>query len=155
MSGESTRRKRLENCVSTRTTTKRIKSMQLRLKSTNFKLPAQTIQAFDLPSLDLKNIQVKASMKSPKTLDVEEIIIGDDKSPIKANITGKIAVDRRSFQNSKLDLIAEVKFSKEFIESFSILNLFLDPKKQDENGYYKLKIEGPIRAPKTPQLLAP
>ncbi len=137
------------------TSTKRIKTMQLRIKSTNFRVPSQNIQGFELPNLDIKNISIKATMNNHRTVNIEEVILGDDKAPIKANISGKIDLDSRSPRSSKLDLLAEVKFSKEFIESFSILNLFLDPKKQDDKGYYKLQITGPLSSPGTPKLLDP
>jgi type II secretion system protein N len=133
----------------------KLDDLKLKIESKNFSIPAQNIQGFDLPNLNLGALLVKAKLKSKKKLIVEEVVVGKELSPIRAKITGSIDMDKYNFSRSKMNLTATVKFSSAFIESFSILNLFLDQSKQDEQGFYKFKITGTIARPNKPQILNP
>lgn len=133
----------------------KLDDLQLKIESKNFSIPAQNIQGFDLPNLNLGSLLVKAKLKSKKKLVIEEVIVGKELSPIRAKISGTIDMDKYNFSRSKMDLTATVKFSSAFIESFSILNLFLDQSKQDEQGFYKFKITGTVARPNKPQILNP
>lgn len=136
-------------------TNKNIKTMDLSLKSKNFSIPRQNVGGFDLPIMKIGQVSLKAKLKNSKDLTISQLILGQEKSPIRANITGKITLNKYNMKKSPIDLKIVIKFSKSFIESFAILNLFLDSSKQDEQGFYHLKIKGTLGSPSKPEYLSP
>jgi type II secretion system protein N len=130
-----------------------VKTLNLLIKSKNFKVPYQNINGLDIPDLSIGNLMIKASMKNRKKLVIDEIVVGTETAPIRASVKGSIALDKYNLKQSRLDLTATVKLSPSFVESFPILNLFLDPSKQDAQGFYKVKIGGTLGRPSQPQLL--
>ncbi|OIQ17974.1 MAG: hypothetical protein BM556_11155 [Bacteriovorax sp. MedPE-SWde] len=136
-------------------TRKNLSDLKLKIESTNFEIPAQNVSGFDVPKLKLGSLLVKAKMKGKKKLIIEEVIVGQELSPIRASISGTIDMDKYNFSRSKLSLLATVKFSSAFIESFPILNLLLDPTKQDPQGFYKIRLKGTVSNPGKPQILNP
>ena len=128
--------------------TRNLKSLQLNLKSNNLNIPAQNINSFSLPNLDIRNFALIANLSNKSLLNIKKFIIGDEKSPIRANIKGKIDLNMKSIVRSKLDLNIVVKFSEQFQESFGIISLFLDSNKQDENGFYTINVTGTLNKPK-------
>lgn len=136
-------------------TTKKIQSLDLSIKSKNFTIPSQDISGFNVPTMKIGQLGLKASMRNGKTLTIQQLVLGKELSPIRASIKGKIQLDKYSIQKSNLDLTATVKFSTSFIENFSILNLLLDSSKRDEQGFYHLKITGPLGKPNKPEYINP
>ncbi|EQC46135.1 hypothetical protein M900_1666 [Bacteriovorax sp. Seq25_V] len=126
-----------------------LSDLDLQIKSQNFSVPAQFLQGFELPVINIGPLSLKATMKKKNQLNIVELILGNELSPIRADIKGDVELNQYNMTRSKLDLIATVKFSASFIESFSILNLFLDSSKQDEQGFYKIKIGGQVAKPST------
>lgn len=134
---------------------KNLEDLAVKVESKDFSIPSQMIQGFDLPTLNLGNFLLKAKSLSKKKIEIEELVIGKSKSPIRAKISGTMDLDKYNMMRSKIDLIANVKFSASFIESFSILNLFLDPSKADKQGFYSIQINGTLSNPGKPKILAP
>ena len=111
-------------------------------------IPSQTINSFDIPKLDVKNFSLIAELSGKDNLNIKKFVVGDERSPLRANIEGKVTLNTRRIQNSELDLNIVVKFSEQFLESFGIISLFLDSSKQDENGFYTINVKGPLSRPK-------
>lgn len=130
-----------------------LQELDLQIKSLNFSIPAQNIQNFEVPTLIIGPLSLKAQMKDGKKLNIIELILGNEISPIRANIKGDITLNQKNINLSQIDLIATVKFSQNFLESFSILNLFLDASKQDEDGFYKIKLTGTFNKLGSPEFL--
>ncbi len=126
-----------------------LSAVDLQIKSKNFSIPAQFLQGFEVPDITIGPLSLKATMEKKNQLNIVELILGNELSPVRADLKGDIEINQYNMTRSKLDLIATVKFSASFIESFSILNLFLDPSKQDEQGFYKIKIGGQAAKPTT------
>lgn len=135
------------------TNLKSVQAMTLQLKSMNFSIPAQAIQGFEVPNLVIGPLSIKLEMDQENELKILEFIVGNELSPIRANIKGSLTIVPANIKKSKVDLLATVKFSASFLESFSILNLFLDANKQDEDGFYKLKITGTLNKLDKPEFL--
>ncbi len=125
-----------------------LKSLQLNLKSNNLTIPAQNINSFSIPNLDIRNFSLISNLANKSMLNIKKLIIGDERSPVRANIKGKINLNMKSIIRSKLDLNIVVKFSEQFQESFGIISLFLDSNKQDENGFYTINVTGTLNKPK-------
>lgn len=130
-----------------------INNMTLQLKSMNFSIPAQTIEGFEVPNLIIGPLSLKLEMLEENNLKVLEFILGNELSPIRATIKGNLNLVPANIKRSKVDLIATVKFSASFLESFSILNLFLDASKQDGEGFYKIKLTGTLNKLDKPEFL--
>lgn len=130
-----------------------LNDLTIHLKSTNFQIPSQNIEGFEIPNLKIGPMSLKAKLKTKNKLDLLELIIGNELSPIRANLSGVINLNQFNIAQSVVDLSLTVKFSQSFIDSFSILNLFLDTSKQDAQGFYKMKLSGPISKLNKPEYL--
>ncbi|MFG1591728.1 type II secretion system protein GspN [Halobacteriovorax sp. CON-3] len=132
---------------------KAIKDLDIYLTSKDFTIPTQVIQSFELPTLAINNLSFKAHSEDGGAVEIQELIIGDSNSPIRANASGTITLDKRNIRNSRLDIEAQVKFTPEFIESFAIINLLLGNGTPDEQGFYHMKIDGTLGRPNTPKMI--
>jgi len=119
---------------------------QLKIESTNFSLHPLNISGLALPELPLSQILVKLNLTSPKDLEIVEVIVGHQDAPLLVHSTGKVFLNQANPALSRLDLRGEIKFSKSFLDKFSIINLFLAAKKPVD-GMYKFSLTGPITAP--------
>ncbi len=121
------------------------------IRSRNLMLPAQTLNIGGLPqripNLVINNLLLKLDMDNGDKLEIQEVILGDEYSPIRLNIKGDISAISKGFSNSRLNIKGELAFSKEFIEQYSIIQLFLGKfDKKDE--FYQINVSGPISNPK-------
>jgi len=116
------------------------------LKSKDLVIGPQNISGLAVPNLPLKNILVKAELKRPK-LTLLDVIVGDEKSPLKANMKGEIKLNMKHFPSSGLDIDGNVFFGQDFLNSFGILNLFLAGKQTAKDGSYPVKIQGTFMRP--------
>lgn len=120
----------------------------IKIKSTDLRLPTQNIQNFNLPNLNLGHFLLKGNLTKTGKFLVKDFILGNDKSPIIANITGSIQINQSYINGSTLDLKGKVKFSQSFQKDFPILNLLIGGKKTDKNGFLNFTIKGPMGKPK-------
>jgi type II secretion system protein N len=140
----------LEALFSSNFTLSEIHSGHLLLSSKNLQLPAQNIQMLNIPSLNLKDFQLKLSMENNQ-VEILNLLIGQKEAPIHGNFKGSIKLNKQNRANSQLNLEGEIKFSESFIKNFAILNLLLSGK-QAKAGYYRLKLSGTLANP-SPQIL--
>ncbi len=112
--------------------------------SKNLIIPRQTISGFNIPPLLLRNFEVKGDIEQKNNVEISSIIIGDSNSMIFTQLKGKLTLNSTTFSQSNLDLTGKIKFSKEFINSFPILNLLLSGKTPGQDGLYNIKLQGPI-----------
>lgn len=116
----------------------------LSLNSTNLIIPRQTISGFNIPTLFLRNFGINGSIPEKNVIDFSNLTIGDKDSMIFTQMKGKLRLNRASFQESKMELAGKIRFSKDFITSFPILNLLLSGKTPGTDGLYNIKLEGPL-----------
>lgn len=115
---------------------------KLSIASTNLEIPRQTISGFNTPTLLLRNFEIKGTIPEKNVIDFSNLTIGDKDSMIFTQMTGKLRLNRSNFQESKMELSGKIRFSKDFITSFPILNLLLSGKTPGPDGLYNLKLEG-------------
>lgn len=123
-----------------------VKNLDLRLTSKNLVLPAQSIQAFAFSRMNLNNLLLKAEMGSDGKLNVEEFILGDDASPIRANFSGDITLVKQNPQLSRLNLAGEVSFSEDFLSQYSIVEMLMN-QFDKKDGFYQVQLRGTIGNP--------
>ncbi|MEI8348170.1 MAG: hypothetical protein WCG27_11930, partial [Pseudomonadota bacterium] len=114
--------------------------------SKDLQIPAQLFNGLQIPQLAINSISIKGQLAPGGDLRIQEFIIGDEKSPIRGRISGKIKVNFNDPAFSETDLTAEVRFSQDFLENFSILKILLNSYKQ-KDGFYQIRINGPIGSP--------
>ncbi len=124
----------------------KVNSTKFLLKSKDLFIPSQRLQALDLPNLNLKNFSFKGVYDNSKKIRIESLIIGDDKSPIRASFKGDIWPNEFQFAMSRIELTGEVIFSEAFLESFSIVKMLFQNFPQ-RDGYYQVKLGGTIGSP--------
>ncbi|MBT3983339.1 MAG: type II secretion system protein GspN [Bacteriovoracaceae bacterium] len=122
-----------------------LSSGTFKLDLKGLEIPPQTISGFDVPSLVLGTGVVKGKYNNQK-LTFDNLDLGNAHSPIRATFKGTIDINPRSMKNSRLNLTGKVNFSKEFLDDFSILNIFLQKIKM-ENGFYMLRVTGTVSRP--------
>ena len=124
----------------------KITDLKLNIRSKDFTLPAQNIQGFKLGTMRINNLLLKASMNGKK-LKMDDVILGDDDSPIRANFKGTVSLNQRNMASSQLDLNGEVAFSSSFLEKYAIIKLVMNKfDKKDE--FYQIRLTGPLMRPK-------
>jgi len=123
----------------------KITDLKLALDTSNLMILPQSISNFNIPKLDIGELHLRADYDKDK-LVVKDLIIGNDNSPIIGKFTGNITINQRDIQSSKLDLSGEIRFSDEFLNNFSILNLVLNQYRM-EGSFYQVKIRGTFRQP--------
>ena len=93
-----------------------------------------------------KNLFIKAQQTQGQKLEIEQFVLGNAQSPIKANFKGHIMLNMRQPTHSAMVLKGEVFLSEEFLTEFALIKLFLDRfTKKDE--YYQLTITGTMSNP--------
>lgn len=118
----------------------------LKLNSENFSIPAQTINFFNIPELLLKKFNLVLKIEKNKVV-VNQLLIGLEDSPIRAEINGTIMLNQRMINLSVLNLKGKIKFSADFMKSFSILEMMLAQAKP-KDGFYSFTLSGTMAAPK-------
>lgn len=116
------------------------------LKSKDFKILAQQINRIDIPNLNIKNLSLKSELDKTNNLKIESLVLGDEASPIRANLKGRIQLNKENIADSMIDIQGEMIFTPEFLDQFSILKLFLAQFTQ-KDGYYQIKLGGTLKAP--------
>lgn len=124
----------------------KINNAKFLLKSKNFFIPAQKLESFEIPNLNLKNFLMKGVYDRSGKLHIDDLVVGDKGAPIYANLKGDVFINNLSIADSRIDLKGEIIFSPEFLESFAILKLFLGQFSQ-KDGYYQIKLGGTLKSP--------
>lgn len=124
---------------------KGIEEMFLLIKSKDFSIPTQEIKSFEIPHLPIGDLSLVGSL-AKSVFTIKNFSLGNINSPITANITGKVSVNTKNMNASKLNLDANMNFTKDFLENFEMITLFIQGKESD-NGKYKLKITGNLESP--------
>jgi type II secretion system protein N len=123
-----------------------LSSVNAKIKSTNFALPAQDVMGFVLPNMNIKNVVLKISQKKKNKISVDQLSVGDVNSPIRANFAGEILPNKFNFVLSRLNLRGELALGKDLLQEFFIIKQFLDayPKKDE---FYQMSLSGTIGQP--------
>jgi hypothetical protein len=116
---------------------------KMNIESSNFTVPRQSIAGFNLSQLDLKKFALRAHTEAPSVVQLDEWILGEPQTPVRSKFSGKIKLNPRLMSQSQLDLKGEVAFSKEFLETYSVLNLLLQSFTQ-KDGFYQIKLGGTL-----------
>lgn len=120
----------------------RLESITLLAESSNLELPAQNLATLQTPELNLKNFLIKINTPQKNKLNIEEMILGDQNSPVRAKFSGRVNLISKS-----LDLTGELAFSTKLKQQLPIVDLFFNNYSQ-KDGFYQLKITGPLSSPK-------
>lgn len=119
------------------------KEGKLFIKSTNLTILKTNINAFDIPSIPFKNFSLKATYGKNSTITISEIILGDDESPIKLDLSGKIKLMPKRLRSSNINLSGEISFTDTFLEQNAFLNILIGNASQ-KNGVYKISLSGTL-----------
>ncbi|MBI2521181.1 MAG: type II secretion system protein GspN [Bdellovibrio sp.] len=121
------------------------------VSSENFALYPMNIQSFILPEINFATLLLKAHSDNGKLITFDALNLGGPNSIIQINAQGRLWLNPTAFTTSSLDINGNVKFKQAFLDQFSILNLLL-ASKQNNNGVYRFSVKGPLSSP-TPSLL--
>lgn len=123
-----------------------ITALDLLAKSKDLIVQSFSAHGLQIPMLPLGNFLIKASNFKASKMDLTEIVLGNDKSPIMAQFKGSLNLNLEEVGASYLQIAGGVKFSEAFLKEFAILNLFLQKYHQKE-GFYQMRIHGPLDNP--------
>lgn len=121
-------------------------SLDLLAKSKDLVIPPQNIQGLQLPTIPIKNFVLKASSKEKNKMQISEMVLGDQDSPIIAHFSGDLFLNPEIPSTSSIELTGEMRFSPNFLKDFAIINLFLNKYRQ-KNGFFQMKITGALDHP--------
>lgn len=125
-----------------------LKLLNLKAMSKDFKLPAQRIQDFQLPTLNLNEFYLEADGQNLPQISLNKFILGDSNSPIRANLKGKISKSPMGISESPMELVGEIALSENFRAAQPLVEMLLQAFPQND-GFYQVKLNGTVGAPKT------
>jgi hypothetical protein len=120
--------------------------LNLIIGSTNLAVSSQNIQGLQLPAINLGQAMIKLRVQEGHSVTVEEMIIGNSTSPLRANIQGGIELNQHSLGLSQLNLLTELSLDQQLINSFPIVNLFLGSY-QTTPGTFRFGLNGNLAGP--------
>lgn len=124
-----------------------IKQMNMLIQAKKLSLPAQTISGLRIPTLNFGQAAGKLRLSDHNELNLDEFVLGNENSPIVGKLNGQVRLNQNNINGSQLDLTAFLKFSPSFIESFPVLNFFLNNKEKNDEDFYKIQITGLLGSP--------
>lgn len=124
-----------------------VQQMNMVLQAKNLSVPPQSINGLKLPSLNFGQAAGKIRLIDQNQLNLDEFVLGNENSPIVGKLNGQIRLNQNNINGSQLDLTGQLKFAPDFIESFPILNFFLNNKEKTEDGFYRIQLTGLLGSP--------
>lgn len=121
------------------------KDIKFSANSSDFLVKKTNLGGLTLPRLDVGMLSLKVNMNSRQKLIIDELFLGNDNSPIKANFSGSVDLNKVEPARSNYDLKGTLSFSQAFraTSEFGLINLFLGLDKQKTyEGSYKLNLQG-------------
>ena len=119
-----------------------LKDVKIYARSKNFVIPQQNIQGFSLNTLKVNDFSLKANQEAGTTrLMIEEVILGDANSPVRAKFQGPIQLNTTNTSASTVNIKGEVFFS----EAFKLENPWIDlvvGQYSQKDGFYQIKLGG-------------
>ncbi|PIP93634.1 MAG: hypothetical protein COW00_03680 [Bdellovibrio sp. CG12_big_fil_rev_8_21_14_0_65_39_13] len=130
-----------------------VESAEFKIEGQQFQIMGQNIMGFELPDLNFQKLSTAGTLEG-ENLNLKKAELGDNNSPVVARIKGLIRLNQVNALFSNLDLEAEMKFSDQFLQNFSILNLVWRLDQQTKHdGYYKMRLRGPLTSLQNPEFL--
>lgn len=125
-----------------------LKDMNLLIESKNLSIPPQEIEGFMTPALNPKNFILKLATgkEDSNQVNVQEFVIGDPQSSLRAKMNGKIILNTKNIQFSRLDLTGEFALGEKIISEIPILPDMLTMFARKDN-FYQIKLLGTIGQP--------
>lgn len=126
------------------------KEVKFSLDSKDFEVKSIALPALQLPRLPLGLLGLKVNLNSRQKIVVDELLVGDDKAPIRGNLTGTVDLNKINPNFSLYNLSGTISFSESFKkrDEFALLNLFLKLDQQKTyDGGYKINVRGKLNAP--------
>lgn len=121
-----------------------LKDVKLYARSINFVIPPQNIQGFSLNFLKVNSFSLKANQESgSQSLNIEELILGDTDSPVRAKFKGPIQLNATNMAFSSVNIIGEVFFSETFKQENPWIDLLVGAYSQ-KDGFYQIKLGGTL-----------
>ncbi|GAB4418703.1 MAG: hypothetical protein OHK0056_28350 [Bacteriovoracaceae bacterium] len=131
----------------------KLKSAEFKIDGEQFQILGQNIMSFELPDLNFQTLSTAGTIEG-ELLNLKKLELGKTDSPIEARIKGTVRINQVNALFSNVDLEAEMKFSDSFLQSFSIINLMWRLDQQNKyDGYYKMKIRGPLTSFQNPEFI--
>jgi len=119
----------------------------LLITSRDLILPAQNIQGFDLDALNLKDLNIKATVGKNGQLKIRELKVGNPSAPLFLDLNGRVNLILSNPKFSQLSLDGTLKVSPELIKKMPILNAVLGSLKKKGDSYI-IKISGTLGRPR-------
>jgi type II secretion system protein N len=124
-----------------------LNSLSMIVRSSNLVIPAQNVQGLQLPTMNFGNALLKLRMTESTTLNVEELVVGSDTSPLTASLSGSLELDPRFFGTSEINFLTDLFLAEDLMNSFPIVNLFLGSHAL-EDGHFRFRLTGPLNSPR-------
>jgi hypothetical protein len=122
-----------------------LKDLSFKVQSKNLQIPSQSLQGFTIPNLKINDLFIEAVSENPPRILVENLIMGDPDSPVRANFKGHIDLQQEAIQFSQVDLTGEVTFSPSFKQTVPIIEMMFQSFAQ-KDGFYQVRLGGTLGA---------
>ncbi len=125
---------------------KNVTSAKVMLKSKNFSTMPQSSTGIEIPAINFGNFLLKSEYDSAGRLNILEMILGSEQSPISIQMNGMIKLKTYDIKKSQFDLEGWIGISDSILENpaFKFVYNFVFKDHQTKNGMYQFKITGMI-----------
>ena len=129
----------------------KIQKANFKIQGQDLSIPSQNISVgllpFQVPLLNFGRLTGLATL-TKKSLHLKALELGEESGLIHLKLKGSIALNKRNFNLSTLDLKGQFTISEELKEKISILKVFLPSQKASRGGHYQLQLTGTVANPK-------
>ena len=124
----------------------KLEEINLKLQSKDFIIPSQNLSGFELVQMPVKNLYLSLVTEN-KQIAVKSLIVGDEKSPLRSELSGKIKLNQKRPLFSTLDLSGQLSIDDQILENNFLLKSYLGQFDR-KDGFYQLKLSGSLNRPK-------
>ena len=123
-----------------------LKQGALTIQSNNIATQNANIQGIGLPELNIGLLDIRLNLNDKQLLTLEKADIGLDNADIIAKFKGTINFNMNDLISSQVNIEGSFFLGQKITEAISLINFFLQNKNVDSNGFYSLRLAGPMGA---------
>ncbi len=118
----------------------RLPAVSWEASGTKITLPSLASDLLNVPSISVGKLSARGKLTSAGRAEIDELIVGDKNSPIEANLTGNLTLDRRGMPTGadiRGRLRTDPEFEKAQLKDISLDLLFGKTKESGQREFHK------------------
>ena len=114
------------------------------IQSNNIALQKANIQGIELPRLNIGKLDIRIYLKDGKLITLEKADIGTNDADSIGRFGGTTNFNVNNPLSSQVDIEGAFFLGEKLTKAVPLINLFLQSKNVDDNGFYSLRLSGAV-----------